>query len=93
MHDTAVTHQTSTTQLTCLSGTKVQILTQLCGCGWSGAASFMITLSPDINGVIFGRFLGGVFAASVPVAQAKKKKSVMGLYCLFRACLCTHLHT
>jgi hypothetical protein len=39
----------------------------------------MITLSPDINGVIFGRFLGGVFAASVPVAQAKKKKSVTGL--------------
>ena len=53
----------------------------------------MITLSPDINGVIFGRFLGGVFAASVPVAQAKKQKSVMDLYCLFSACLCTHLHT
>ena len=34
------------------------------------AASFVITLSSTINGVIFGRFLAGVFAASVPVAQA-----------------------
>jgi MFS family permease len=34
------------------------------------AASFVITLSPTINGVIFGRFLAGIFAASVPVAQA-----------------------
>jgi MFS family permease len=33
-------------------------------------AAFVITLSPTINGVIFGRFLGGIFAASVPVAQA-----------------------
>ena len=34
------------------------------------AAAFVIALSPTINGVIFGRLLAGIFAASVPVAQA-----------------------
>jgi hypothetical protein len=49
------------------------------------AASFVITLSPTIEGVIFGRFLAGIFAASVPVAQAgvtdivTKDKSALAL--------------
>jgi len=42
---------------------------RICLAGAS-VSQLLITLSSSIYGVIFGRFLGGVFAASVPVAQA-----------------------
>ena len=33
-------------------------------------AQLLIGLSPNVYGILVGRLLGGVFAASVPIAQA-----------------------
>jgi len=58
------------------------------------AASFVITLSPTINGVIFGRFLAGIFASAVPVAQAGVTDMVcctcMHMCACVRVCVCGH---
>lgn len=53
------------------------VVLRMCLAG-ATAASFVITLSPTINGVILGRFLAGIFAASVPVAQAGVTDLVSG---------------
>jgi len=53
------------------------VVLRMCLAG-ATAASFVITLSPTINGVILGRFLAGIFAASVPVAQAGVTDLVAG---------------
>lgn len=53
------------------------VVLRICLAG-ATASGLIIALSTTIPGVIFGRFLAGVFAASVPVAQAGVTDIVSG---------------